>query len=335
MKKPFPIGAIIFGLLLCAWTTYVMLDVFVIVRPMQTNATEMNLSMFASLTPSPTPIPTATPVPVHDPDATPTPEVTNTPTPTPTPSHFSEEVIATENFYSNDHLAIEISEYREHNTQIHVAEVWVTSAQYIYTAFAKDTFGRNVYETPSEMCKTKDAVFAVNGDNYGSREGGYVIRNGILYRSNKYEQTSRDVLCIMADGDFVFTSYYMAKAEDLLNLGTWQAFTFGPVLVDNGEIMVDVNSEVDLCFVTNPRTAIGMIEPLHYVFVVADGRTEKSYGLSLYQVADFMKRYGCKKVYNLDGGGSSTMVFQGRVINFPTSYGSYYEREVTDIVYLR
>ncbi|MBO7649349.1 MAG: phosphodiester glycosidase family protein, partial [Lachnospiraceae bacterium] len=70
-------------------------------------------------------------------------------------------------------------------------------------------------------------------------------------------------------------------------------------------------------------------------FVVADGRTEKSYGLSLYQVADFMKRYGCKKVYNLDGGGSSTMVFQGRVINFPTSYGSYYEREVTDIVYLR
>ncbi len=334
MKKPFPIGAIIFGVLLCAFTTYVMLDMFVIVRPMQTNATEMNLALFENVA-TPTDTPTPTPVTVKDPDATPTPEVTSTPTPTPTPSMFSEKVVSTDTFYSNDHMAIQISEYREHNTQIHVAEVWVSSPQYIYTAFAQDAFGRNVYDTTSNMAKAKGAVFAINGDNYGSREGGYVIRNGILYRSKKYQQTSRDVLCLMANGEFVFSSCYLATADDLLELGTWQAWTFGPVLVDDYEIKVDVNSEVDLCFVTNPRTAIGLIEPLHYVFLVADGRTEKSHGLSLYQVADFMKRYGCKDVYNLDGGGSSTMVFQGKIINFPTSYGSWYEKEVTDIVYMR
>ena len=335
MKKPRPIWAIVFGVLLCGWTAYVMLDIFVIVRPVQTNATEMNLSLFET-TPTAAPLPTATPIPVPtEPGATPAPEVTLPPTPTPTPSIFSEEVVATDTFYSNDHLAIQISEYREHGTTIHVAEVWVTSAQYIYTAFAKDTFGRNVYEKPSRMSKAKDAVFAVNGDNYGSREGGYVIRNGVLYRAKKYQKTSRDVLCIMADGDFVFTSCYMAKAEDLLAIGAWQAWTFGPVLVDVGELKVTTKSEVDLSFKDNPRTAIGMVEPLHYFFVVADGRTTKSPGLSLYQLADFMKRLGCTKVYNLDGGGSSTMVFRGEVINFPTSYGTYYEKEVTDIVYLR
>jgi len=337
MKKQKPIWAILFAVLLIGWTVYVMLDVFVIQRTFQDNATEMNLSMFTSV--APTPSPTATPTPVElvklDPDVTPTPAPTSTPTPTPTPSHFSDTVIETEIYYVNDHLSVTLSDYREHNTDIHVAEVWVSSAQYIYTAFAKDKFGRNIEQKPSVMAKNKDAVLAINGDNYGSREGGYVIRNGVLYRAKKYEQTSRDVLCIMPDGDFYFTAYDKDKAEDLVARGTWQALTFGPVLVDNSEIKVGVYEEVKLAFAKNPRTAIGMVEPLHYFIVTADGRTDWSPGISLYQLADFMKRLGCTKVYNLDGGGSSTMWFRGRVVNFPTSYGTYLEKEVTDIVYLR
>ena len=348
MKKPIPAWAIIFGVLLASYTAYVMLDVFVIRRPMQENATGMNMALFA-LTPSPTPIakttptpePTATPKPTVPltpgttplPTATPEPTEPPTPTPSPEPTYFTADVVETETTYSNDHLWIEISEIREHDTQIHIAEIRVTSAQYILSAFAEDKYGRNIFAKTSEMAAANDAVFAINGDNYGAREGGYCIRNGILYR--KTGNRRKDVLCIMPDGDFKFSHYEKATAQELLNMGTWQALTFGPVLIDDSEIKVDVNAEVDFCYATNPRTAIGMIEPLHYYVIVADGRTKTSHGLSVYQVADLFKRLGCTKAFNLDGGGSSTMVFRGKVINFPTSDGGYYERGVTDIVYFR
>jgi exopolysaccharide biosynthesis protein len=71
------------------------------------------------------------------------------------------------------------------------------------------------------------------------------------------------------------------------------------------------NSEVDQSMTSNPRTAIGIIDNLHYVFVVSDGRTSQSAGLTLYELANIMKDLGCTTAYNLDGGGSSTMYFNG------------------------
>ena len=86
---------------------------------------------------------------------------------------------------------------------------------------------------------------------------------------------------------------------------------------------------------SNPRTAIGMLDELHYVFVVSDGRTGASEGLSLYELAAFMQELGVETAYNMDGGGSSTMVFMGEVINNPTTSGNRIkERSVSDIVYI-
>ena len=86
---------------------------------------------------------------------------------------------------------------------------------------------------------------------------------------------------------------------------------------------------------SNPRTAIGIIDNNHLVFVVSDGRTQQSEGLSLYQLANFMQTLKCNIAYNLDGGGSSTMVFNGNVINNPTNTGRHSsERKVSDIVYI-
>ena len=78
-----------------------------------------------------------------------------------------------------------------------------------------------------------------------------------------------------------------------------------------------------------------MIDDLHYVFVVSDGRTDESEGLSLYQLAEFISELGAETAYNLDGGGSSSMVFNGNVINNPTTSGNRIkERSVSDIVYI-
>ena len=110
---------------------------------------------------------------------------------------------------------------------------------------------------------------------------------------------------------------------------------FGPRLIENGIVNVDDNSEVARAMASNPRTAIGIVDELHYLFVVSDGRTSESDGLSLSQLAEFMQRLGAQTAYNLDGGGSSTMVFNGSLINNPTTSGrSIKERSVSDIVYI-
>ena len=113
-----------------------------------------------------------------------------------------------------------------------------------------------------------------------------------------------------------------------------QIFSFGPGLVKNNKVIVGKNSEVTYALQSNPRTAIGEIEPLHYVMVVSDGRTEESEGLTLYELAQVMEELGCKTAYNLDGGGSSTMWFMGRVVNCPTDGKKSGERRISDIVYI-
>ena len=98
---------------------------------------------------------------------------------------------------------------------------------------------------------------------------------------------------------------------------------------------VSQNQEVGKAKSSNPRTAIGMVEENHYVFVVSDGRTSQSQGLSLYKLAEFMESLGVQTAYNLDGGGSSTLWFNGQVVNNPTTNGrQIQERSVSDIVYI-
>ena len=95
-----------------------------------------------------------------------------------------------------------------------------------------------------------------------------------------------------------------------------------------------LNEEVGKAMASNPRTAICEIEPLHYLFVVADGRTDASEGLSLYELAQFLQEnFTIRTAYNLDGGGSSTMVFNGQLVNHPTTSGSSIsERSVSDVI---
>jgi len=123
-------------------------------------------------------------------------------------------------------------------------------------------------------------------------------------------------------------------AEELQQNGAVQIFSFGPGLVEDGEITVDANDEVDQAMNSNPRTAIGQISEGHYVFVVSDGRTSESAGLTLQQLAEVMQDLGCTTAYNLDGGGSTTMYFNGSVVNNPTSGHGIKERSVSDIVYI-
>lgn len=234
--------------------------------------------------------------------------------------------------YSDSNVSITVKEYREYDSAIYVADITVSDVSYLKTALASNTYGRNITETTSDIASENNAILAINGDYYGARQSGYVIRNGSLYRNSS---GNRDALAIMKNGEFEFVTEGETSAETLLENGALQVFSFGPVLLEDGSISVTENEEVGMAMASNPRTAIGYLGKNHYVFVFSDGRTSESAGLSLYELSSFMKSIGVSDAYNLDGGGSSTMVFKGEVINTPTTNGhSSEERAVSDILYI-
>ncbi|MCB8975863.1 MAG: phosphodiester glycosidase family protein [Ardenticatenaceae bacterium] len=241
--------------------------------------------------------------------------------------------IITANSYQDANMQITIETIRAYDTDIYIADVIVSDIAYLKTALAQNTFGKNIKETTSAMAEEHEAILAINGDYYGFRNSGFVVRNGVLYRTTA-RSGSNDALVVMADGNFEIVNESNTDVQALYDAGALQVFSFGPGLIENGEITVTSSSEVSQSKSSNPRTAIGMIAPLHYIFVVSDGRTSQSAGLSLLELAQIMQQYGVTEAYNLDGGGSSTMVFNGQVVNNPTDGRSYGERKVSDIIYI-
>ena len=326
---------VLYGVLLFSFSTYAMLDTFVIPHPMQsveinaiaetTSTSGIKESVEAAIQSK---LGNNTDTAIETDSITTASENTDTAVETAT-SIEGGTVIGQ---YSDSKTSITLKQYREYDSNIYVADVTVSDASDLKTALANNTYGRNIIDTTSDMAKNNNAVLAINGDYYGARQSGYVIRNSKLYRDTS---GNRDALVIQKNGEFKFVSESETSASDLLQDGALQVFSFGPVLLNNGEISVGENDEVGMAMASNPRTAIGYLGNNHYVFVVSDGRTSESAGLSLYELASFMKELGVKDAYNLDGGGSSTMVFKGEIINNPTTSGrSGEERAVSDIVYI-
>lgn len=244
-----------------------------------------------------------------------------------------QEPIVTQNSYQSKNISIPIETIERYNTQVYVADIQLADASFLKTALAGNTFGRNVGQTTSEIAKANDAILAVNGDYYGFRDRGFVMREGYLYRDTVQGDGYED-LVIYEDGRLEVIEEAASDASALAEAGAVQIFSFGPGLIRSGEITVTEGSEVEQSMQSNPRTAIGQIGDLHYLLVVSDGRTEESEGLTLLELAQVMEEYGCQTAYNLDGGGSSTMWFMGEVINHPTNGWRDGERSISDIVYI-
>jgi exopolysaccharide biosynthesis protein len=244
--------------------------------------------------------------------------------------------IVTGKSYDDGNIFIKIRTGRWLDTTLYIADVRIKDPSLMKTGLAGESFGRNLAENTSSIAERHGAVFAINGDYYGFRASGYVMRNGFLYRSeSNTNYPYGEDLVIWKDGSFEITEEGAFTAEELEEQGAYQIFSFGPALVNHGEIKVVEDEEVERAQITNPRTAIGIVEPLHYIMVVSDGRTEESIGLSLYELGELMQRLGCECAYNLDGGGSSTMWFNGEVLNKPTTYGDVIaERPISDIIYI-
>lgn len=216
-----------------------------------------------------------------------------------------------------------------------LADIKLGDATDLRTAFAQNRYGLNIKDIVSDMAQEHKADFAVNGDYYGFRKNGIVIRNGVLYRS---EPTDRECFVMYRDGTADVVQEKKVTGNALVEDGAWNVFSFGPVLMEDGKIRKNLEEPYRVDFFNGsisgkqPRTGIGVIEKNHFLIIAVDGRAEGySCGMTFREFAQLFSDYGCKIAYNLDGGCSVTMYQSGKILNQPCA-GE--ERRISDMIYI-
>ncbi|MEG1883542.1 MAG: phosphodiester glycosidase family protein [Clostridia bacterium] len=234
--------------------------------------------------------------------------------------------------YQTDDIRIAVTQNKKDEATYFVADVWIRNIQQFHTAFATGQFERGSakYKMPLEIANSNSAKLAITGDYCSARSSGLIIRNGDLFR----DSISEDICILYADG--VMETYYrdQFKLQDAIGRGAYQSWSFGPKLLDGGQrpVSYDGASENLQSVINNrdPRAAIGYYEPGHYCLVVVDGRQgDYSRGMSVVQLSNLFVELGCKDAYNLDGGQTAAMIYDGAVISKPYKDG----RIISDIIY--
>lgn len=217
--------------------------------------------------------------------------------------------------YRSSSLYVEIKRITNKNGPItyFVAEIVTKNARSELSGFA-DTKNPGSSSLPLySIAKNYKTVIAVNGDYMNRADTsrkGIIMRNGITYLNN----TKADTLAFYLDGSLKVFKPKATTPQALLNAGVKNTFSFGPTLINGGQIQSGLSSH--RLSSKNPRTAVGMIAPNHYLLIVVDGRQSNySVGMTLTELAKVFEQYGCQIAYNLDGGQSSTMSFMGKNIN--------------------
>ncbi len=194
---------------------------------------------------------------------------------------------------------------------------------------------------PFDIAAANNFVLAFSDDFYGDRVDrknvvGIIIREGELFSDKTYRKVSTQLpnLQVLAQYPNNVLKVHESSeftAEELLSQGAINVFSFGPILVRNGEIgELIADGHYDR---KEPRQALGMIEPGHFFLLTATGRTGDSDGINLQWMANVMKERGVTEALNLDGGNTTALIFRGRMLNkLATWKNSKYVRTVNSII---
>lgn len=291
------------------------------------------LPTISAAPPTPSPLITATAAGETTATADTTLTVEPTPTPTIDPNDWrakfadkftTGEVIKTDSSYQSANVSITVQAIKKFDATCYVADIYVADLKYFRNAFGKKTDVMGGREYADKVADANGAILAINGDHCVDNPGP-VVRNGKSYRSQK---TSSDILVMGNDGSMEAFSPDKYDSNKIKTEGAWQVWTFGPMLLKDGQPMTKFNSTVTG---KNPRTAVGYFEPGHYCFVVVGGR-QKTYseGITMTQLSQLMQELGCSVAYNMDGGRSSEMIFQGKMLNHQDGG----RRTTTEILYI-
>ena len=287
---------------------------------------------------------TASPAPTEAPTKVPTKVPTKAPTkaPTPTPKYAlpvdqsagkkPQKSGYKKNSYKDPSITVTISTGRRFDCDYWVARIKIKNASQLRTVSAygfDDKSGKG--KTAITMAKRANAVLAINGDyfNYDKNFRGYCMRQGKLYFDNL--QGRRDILLIDEDGDFhaIQSAPENAVAKGKINgKKVINAFYFGPLMVEKGKVL-RVMSHVREAYVNEKRQrmAIGQVGPLEYICACCASPQHGNFGMTVPEIAQLMADSGAKIAYNLDGGNSTAMYFNGDLLNTND------KRELADIIY--
>ncbi len=249
-----------------------------------------------------------------------------TPGSTPIAENFTEEG------YRDDSIIVEMSRMTLFDSDVFVAYVKIATPSQLRTAVAGKKMGASSTNRTSTISKNYNGIVAMNGDYYPKTKAGYIVRMGQTYR----EKTSKnmDLLLIDEKGDFhILQRGHDSQKEELSAFEAKHeivnGFFFGPGLVKDGEkLEIPDNYQFDPKQ-KNPRAGIAQLGDLTYALVVVNGRTDQSAGVTMAEFAEIMMELGAEQAYNLDGGNSATLAFNGEVYNDKPQT----ERSVTDIIY--
>ena len=221
--------------------------------------------------------------------------------------------------YVSENLNINITEYYVNRIRFYVADIYVRDISCFRTAFAKNTYGRNITEHILKVAERERSVLTLNGDFYGIREGGVCVRNGELFYSDK---VVREIGVLYWDGSLrCFPPEEFDCDREMAN-GAYQIWNFGPAMLDENRVpRPDFDEIYEGIYGNQPRSALGYFEPGHYCFITADGRNEDSRGLTMDQLGLVAQNLGCEQCYNMDGGRTAQMAFGLQIVNHPVTGG--------------
>lgn len=242
--------------------------------------------------------------------------------------HFTDEVVMTENSYTSSEVSITIDKVvtGEGGSQVtyYVADIYVASLENFKTYTAHGNMQYFDTQKAEDMAAESNAILAISGDFLTYQKTGFLMRNGQVYVADR----NYSICALFPDGTMETYDYGSYNIQDILDRDPMQVWSFGPVLLDaDGTVRdrYDVSTAVSY---TNPRCAVGYYEPGHYCFVTVDGRQSHSAGMLIPQLAKVFEDLGCKVAYNLDGGGTAVMLYDGEKISKQSNGG----RELGDIL---
>ena len=236
--------------------------------------------------------------------------------------HFTDEVVKTGNSYSSPNISITIDtfsgDYNGYYQTYYVADIYVGSIENFRTYFANGQFVFYGAQDANAMARASGAILSMNGDYGNNQRSGFLVRNGDVYYD---DPVTFDICVLFYDGTMETYSPSEYDPVALLDEGVYQSWKFGPKLLDeNGKAMTTFNTTYEIEREEAPRSGFGYYEPGHYCFVVVDGRQNHSRGMVLSEFALLFEQLGCTRAYNMDGGASSVLTFDGSTYNKPSGY---------------
>ena len=181
------------------------------------------------------------------------------------------------------------------------------------------------YSTPVKLARLNRVVLAFADDNFGDRwnagsRTGVIVRNREIIgertvADGKGKFPNLEVLALFEDGSMKTFASDAHTAQEYLDMGVVDTYAFGPILIQDGQLS-DYMQRSEYYSYHEPRCALGMIEPYHYYLLVVKGRTSDSNGAYLTWLANNMLQHGVQEGINLDGGGTTAIVFMGQILNW-------------------